>query len=174
MEFHCNCPVLLDFSLKRDPVELHYANRNLSKSPRPSAAGGPCDEWRERGREKKERNGQIEEEKREENLDDPFHWLRDTVLRLRGCFDGLTTKLWSACIIELRSRDSNFPSRHFVIKLAGWKETKESWFSFFFFVFRARTRGGNRLKLRRIVRGLLDARETSRCLTLPGNCLKCS
>jgi len=32
MESHCNCPVLLDFSLKRDPVELHYANRNLPKS----------------------------------------------------------------------------------------------------------------------------------------------
>lgn len=39
MKSHCNCPVLLDFSLKRDPVELHYANRNLPKSARPGRRG---------------------------------------------------------------------------------------------------------------------------------------
>lgn len=53
MESHCNCPVLLDFSLKRDPVELHYANRNLPKSARPAAAG--CDQERRLSRARKTR-----------------------------------------------------------------------------------------------------------------------
>lgn len=69
MEFHCNCPVLLDFSLKRDPVELHYANCNPSKSPRPSAAGERGRVVRKRKRGGKKRKGGEEEE---ENLADPF------------------------------------------------------------------------------------------------------
>lgn len=67
MEFHCNCPVLLDFSLKRDPVELHYANRNLSKSPRPSAAGEVARPGPSGGKEKG--TGRKNEQ---ENLADPF------------------------------------------------------------------------------------------------------
>lgn len=82
MEFHCNCPVLLDFSLKRDPVELHYANRNLSKSPRPSAAGERSRAREGRKKREKEREGEENERKRkrvgssrkndQENLADPF------------------------------------------------------------------------------------------------------